>query len=141
METHFHLPRCGLILGYLFLYRPKSPYQWYAEGKLSSVHGRSMGSRPGAVPEFVLNYGACSPLNLSEWKALHPNHSFVDTSWKEFNCIGFNRQHQLDTSLDNRLSSVPNIIPEHLERELSLGHKIKLPPYIPYATFTLVLLE
>ena len=35
---------------------------------------------PGAAPEFVLDYGAHSPLILSEWTALlanHPDQSFV----------------------------------------------------------------
>ena len=63
----------------------------------------------------------------------HPNSSFVKYILKGIRNdlrIGFNRQHQLGDSPDNRPSSVLNIISEHLQRELSLGRMIKLPPYI-----------
>ena len=92
----------------------------------------------GASPEFVLDYGAHSPLILilSEWTALlanHPDQSFVKYIVEGIQngfCIGFNRQHQLNTSPGSMPSSVPNIISEHLQRELSLGRMIKFPPYI-----------
>jgi len=139
-EFHFHLLRCDLIVDICSV-----ELELHTTGMLRGNSYKYMedlqaldSCRPltRAAPEFILDCDARSPLNQSEWTTLlagHPDCSFVTYILEGIHNgfrIGFDRQHQLGTSPGNRPSSVPSIISEHLQRELSMGRMVKLPPYI-----------
>jgi len=84
--------------------------------------------------EFIIPHSITSPLNFSQWKILLEDHP--DTRFKDFILtgiqsgfrIGFNRHRTLKYSVHNMPSKVPSVISEYLNREVSLGRMIKLPP-------------
>ena len=84
--------------------------------------------------ELKVPFKASSPLNFLVWARLLENHldarftNYILKGIQEGFRIGFDRHNILDSSHGNMPCKVPSLISEYLQREVSLGRMIKLPP-------------